>query len=61
VIHTCLECGGEFLADESWQDLCLRCADVERSDLQADANDYYPLSRTERLRERLGVSGNVDE
>jgi hypothetical protein len=56
-----MDCGAEFITDNAYADLCPRCVVIELADLRADAADYYPRTRTEQLRERLGVSGNVDE
>jgi hypothetical protein len=61
VTGRCMDCGAEFITDNAYADLCPRCVVIELADLRADAADYYPRTRTEQLRERLGVSGNVDE
>lgn len=56
----CHLCDTEFASGEGWSVLCERCDSIERAELNA-TEGHYPITRTEQQRERLGVSGNVDE
>jgi hypothetical protein len=56
----CASCDVEFDTEDGLACLCDRCDDIERAWMRTGPGDY-PLTRTEQMRERLGVSGNVDE
>ena len=59
-MERCLYCEAEFETVDTRQALCPQCDQIERAELNA-AEGFYPLTRTERMRERLGVSRDVDE
>jgi hypothetical protein len=62
-LHHCPECRRDFRTGRRWAVLCPSCdAREERAMRMAEApDDYQPQWTKAAMRERLGVSGDVDE